>query len=120
MLRTLTRFRTIAVIATAAVLACAALTETTLHPKIVDQSRFQVIGIAASTNNAKEAGPDAIIGKQWHRFMSEGLLNKIPGRVDRSIVAVYPDYTSDANGQYTVILGAKVKPPPILRSRMAW
>jgi predicted transcriptional regulator YdeE len=78
----------------------------------VDFHSFQVIGIAASTNNAKEAGPDAIIGKQWQRFFSEGLLNKIPDRVDQSIIAVYTDYSSDANGQYTIILGAKVKPLP--------
>lgn len=102
----------IALTAATTVLACTALTETTLHPRIVDQPPFQVVGIAASTNNAKEAGPDAIIGKQWHRFVSEGLLNKIPDRIDQSIIAVYTDYTSDANGQYTIVLGAKVKPVP--------
>ena len=112
MLRALTRFRTIALPAVALVLACAALTETTLQPRIVNQQPFQVIGIAASTSNAKEAGPDAIIGKQWHRFMSDELINKIPNRVDQTIYAVYTDYTSDSNGQYTVILGAKVRPVP--------
>lgn len=83
-----------------------------MQPRIVDQRPFQVVGISASTNNAKEAGPDAIIGKLWQRFMGEGVLNKIPDRVDQSILAVYTDYTSDANGEYTVILGAKVKPVP--------
>ena len=112
MLRALTRFRTIALAAVALVLACAALTETALQPRIVNQQPFQVIGIAASTSNAKEAGPDAIIGKQWHRFMSDELINKIPNRVDQTIYAVYTDYTSDSNGQYTVILGAKVRPVP--------
>ena len=112
MLRVLARLRTIALIAAASALAYAAPTETTLHPKIVDQPPFQVEGIAASTNNAKEAGPDAIIGKQWQRFLSGDLLDKIPNRVDQSIIAVYTDYTSDANGEYTVILGAKVKPGP--------
>ncbi len=112
MLRALTRFRTIPLAAVALVLASAALTETTLQPRIVTQQPFQVIGIATSTNNAKEAGPDAIIGKQWHRFMSENLINKIPNRVDQTIYAVYTDYTSDANGQYTLILGAKVRPIP--------
>jgi predicted transcriptional regulator YdeE len=112
MLRALTRFRTIALAAVAVALACAAMTQTTSQPRIVNQQPFQVIGIAASTSNAKEAGPDAIIGKQWHRFMSEDLINKIPNRVDQTIYAVYTDYTSDANGQYTLILGAKVRPIP--------
>ncbi|MGB8888278.1 MAG: GyrI-like domain-containing protein [Candidatus Korobacteraceae bacterium] len=102
----------IALLAATAALACAALTEPTLHPKIVDLQPFQVVGIAASTNNAKEAGPDAIIGKQWHRFMSDNLINKIPNRVDQTIYGVYTDYASDANGQYTIILGAKVRPIP--------
>jgi predicted transcriptional regulator YdeE len=112
MLRAPTPIRTIALAVVALALGCAALTETTLHPRIIDQQPFQVVGIAASTNNAKEAGPDAIIGKQWHRFISENLMNQIPDRVDQSIYAVYTDYTSDANGQYTIILGAKVKPVP--------
>ncbi len=112
MLRAPTRFRTIALAAVALALGCAALTETALQPRIATQQPFQVIGIAASTSNAKEAGPDAIIGKQWHRFMSDELINKIPNRVDQTIYAVYTDYTSDSNGQYTVILGAKVRPVP--------
>jgi predicted transcriptional regulator YdeE len=81
-------------------------------PRIVDLKSFQVIGVAASTNNAKEGGPDAIIGKQWHSFMSQGLVNKIPDRVDQSIVVVYTDYSNEAYGEYTFILGAKVKPLP--------
>ncbi len=112
MLRARTRFRAIPLATVALVLAYAALTQTTMQPRVVNQQPFQVIGIAASTSNAKEAGPDAIIGKQWHRFMSEDLINKIPNRVDQTIYAVYTDYTSDFNGQYTVILGAKVRPIP--------
>jgi predicted transcriptional regulator YdeE len=112
MLRATTRFRAIPLATVALVLAYAALTQTTMQPRVVNQQPFQVIGIAASTSNAKEAGPDAIIGKQWHRFMSEDLINKIPNRVDQTIYAVYTDYTSDFNGQYMVILGAKVRPIP--------
>jgi len=81
-------------------------------PRIVDLKPFQVIGVAASTNNAKEGGPDAIIGKQWHAFMSQGLLNKVPDRVDQSVVVVYTDFSNQAHGEYTFILGAKVKPLP--------
>jgi predicted transcriptional regulator YdeE len=83
-----------------------------LTPRIVDQESFKLVGITASTNNQKESGPDAIIGKLWQQFLSEGLLTKIPDRVDQSIIAVYTDYATDANGQYTFILGAKVKPIP--------
>src|SRR5271167_4964120 len=90
----------------------AAFAGVSVTPTIVYQEAFQVVGIEASTNNAKEAGPDAIIGKLWQQFLSQNLLNKIPDRVDQSIIAVYTDYISDANGQYTFVLGAKVKPVP--------
>jgi predicted transcriptional regulator YdeE len=80
------------------------------NPKIVQLQAFQVVGTWASTNNAKESGPDAIIGKQWQQFIGEHLADKIPDRIDHDILAVYTDYTSDANGQYSFILGARVKP----------
>jgi predicted transcriptional regulator YdeE len=90
----------------------AAFAGVNVTPQIVYQEAFQVVGIEASTNNAKEAGPDAIIGKLWQQFLSQNLLNKIPDRVDQSFFAVYTDYATDANGQYTLVLGAKVKPVP--------
>ena len=40
--------------------------------------------------------------------MNEGLLGKIPNKVDSNILAVYTDYESDANGAYTFMLGARV------------
>src|SRR5271167_3137777 len=95
-----------------AVMGYAVYAEVALTPRIVNQTSFQVVGITASTNNDKESGPDAIIGKLWQRFLSEGLLNQIPDKVDRSIIAVYTDYATDANGQYTFVLGAKVRPVP--------
>lgn len=82
--------------------------DSTLHPRIVEQKDFIVVGIAARTNNAREATPEGVIGKQWARFMQEGLLAKIPNKLDHSMVAVYTDYASDHNGDYTFVLGAKL------------
>jgi predicted transcriptional regulator YdeE len=106
-------FRVVLAAFTAASAMYAAFAGIGMTPHIVDQESFQVIGITASTNNQKESGPDAIIAKLWQQFLSEGLLNRIPDRVDQSIIAVYTDYVTDANGQYTLVLGAKVKPIPI-------
>jgi predicted transcriptional regulator YdeE len=97
----------------AVALAGFATVEVGLTPQIVNQESFQVVGTTAGTNNKKEAGADAIIGKLWQRFLSEDVLNRIPDKVDQSIIAVYTDYASDANGQYTLVLGAKVRPVPI-------
>jgi predicted transcriptional regulator YdeE len=81
-----------------------------MKPKATDQSEFQVIGIEARTNNAQEATGSGVIPKQWQRLFMEGILNQIPDRSDQSIAVVYTKYASDWNGDYTYILGAKVKP----------
>ncbi len=80
-----------------------------MNPKVVSQAEFTVVGIAARTSNAREATADGVIGKQWERLMKEGVLAKIPNKVDSAIVAVYTDYASDKDGEYTYMLGAKVK-----------
>ena len=51
---------------------------------------------------------DGQIPKLWQRLFAEGVLNRIPDRTDEAIIAVYTKYASDANGDYTCILGAKV------------
>jgi len=84
--------------------------ETYPAAKIVTLDGFDVIGIKCRTNNANEASEKGCIGQQWEHLMSEGLLRKIPSRADNNIVAVYTDYASDKDGDYTYILGAKVNP----------
>ena len=79
-----------------------------LAPKIAEQPGFTVIGISARTTNANEMSGKGVIGQMWGRFMNEGLLSKIPDKVDSNVLAVYADYESDANGAYTFLLGAKV------------
>jgi CubicO group peptidase (beta-lactamase class C family)/predicted transcriptional regulator YdeE len=78
-----------------------------MNPQVL-QDGFTVVGIAARTSNAKEITPDGIIGKQWMRLFQEGLIGKIPNKADSSIVALYTDYASDHNGEYTYLLGARV------------
>jgi CubicO group peptidase (beta-lactamase class C family)/predicted transcriptional regulator YdeE len=79
-----------------------------MNPKVVSQDGFTVIGITARTTNTKEMTPDGAIGKQWMRLFQEGVLGKIPNKADASIIAVYTDYASDHNGEYTYLLGARV------------
>lgn len=79
-----------------------------MKPKLVDQAEFTVVGIAVRTSNAKETTADGVIGKQWGRFMQEGISGKIPNKADAAIVAVYTDYASDKDGEYTYLLGSRV------------
>ena len=77
--------------------------------KSVQMSDFQVVGISIRTNNAVEATSAGLIPKQWAKFYQEGILEEIPNKVDSNIYAVYTDYESDKTGEYTFLIGAKVK-----------
>jgi len=80
---------------------------------------FVVVGIAARTNNAREMTADGVIGKQWQRFMQEGVPARIDGKADSRILAVYTDYASDKDGDYTFLLGAKVAPESPVRTGLS-
>jgi predicted transcriptional regulator YdeE len=90
--------------------ACGLQGQETVKPKPTEQTGFDVIGIEARTNNSQESGSDGAIPKQWQRLFMEGVLDRIPDRLDQSIIAVYTNYASDWNGDYTYILGARVRP----------
>ena len=77
-------------------------------PNLISESSFTVVGISARTTNAQERSGRGVVGKMWQRFISEQLLEKIPDRADSSILALYTNYDSDANGAYTFVIGAKV------------
>ena len=81
-----------------------------------DIPAFLVIGIGVRTSNAKESTADGIIPRQWQKFVQEGILGAIPSKTGSNIYAVYSDYASDHNGEYTFVIGAMVKegtvPPP--------
>jgi predicted transcriptional regulator YdeE len=68
---------------------------------------FHVIGIAVRTTN--ENGQSAQdIPALWNRFMSEGILDQIPNKVDNTLYCIYTDYEKDHTKPYTTILGCKV------------
>jgi len=79
-----------------------------MAPRVVQQDGFTVVGISARTTNAEEMTSDGVIGATWGRLFQEGVLGKIPNKADPRIVAVYTDYASDRNGEYTFLLGARV------------
>ena len=79
-----------------------------MNPKVVQEASFTVVGISARTSNAKETTPQGLIGRQWARLSREGVLGRIRNKADKNIVAVYTDYASDHNGEYTYVLGARV------------
>jgi predicted transcriptional regulator YdeE len=98
----------------AVIVTCAVITfsemkkEPDMNPKVVQQEGFTVVGIAVRTSNVQQATPERPIGKQWERLFKEGVLAAIPNKADGNIVALYMEYASDKDGEYTYVLGARV------------
>lgn len=78
------------------------------HESSIDA--FQIIGIKTRTSNSDEMKGAGRIPSLWNTFYSMQILNRIPGKLDQDVVAVYYNYESDANAPYSLLIGAKVKP----------
>ncbi len=83
----------------------------------VQFEEFIVIGISIRTTN-ENAQSAQDIGGLFHRFISEGLIEKIPNRVDDTIYSIYTDYEGDETQPYTVVLGCKVECADIIPEGM--
>ena len=88
-------------------------------PKKVHQDGFSVVGIEVRTTNAKEMTGEGAIPKQWQKFFQDGIQQKIPDKFDGTIYAVYTDYASDRNGEYSFVIGVKVNPNATVPAGMA-
>ena len=78
---------------------------------------FHIIGISVRTSNENgQAGQD--IGQLWNKFMSEGVLQKIPNKISDEILSIYTNYESDHTEAYDTILGCKVSSLDIIPDGM--
>ena len=69
--------------------------------------KFKVIGISVRTTNENgQAGQD--IPALWNNFITNGVADKIPNKIDNSIYCIYTEYEKDHTKPYTTILGCKV------------
>lgn len=81
-----------------------------IEPKVKHVDSFSVSGITVRTANRDEMDPaTAKLGKHWEKFFSEGIMNKIPHRLENApIYGVYSDYASDYNDYYNLTAGVAV------------
>jgi len=93
----------------ALVISTVAIVAQTSGLRIVQQAEFSVVGIEARTSGQKEMSNDGLVPQMWQRFYQEGVLDKIPSRADQNVYALYTDFASNRMGEYTVVIGAKVK-----------
>jgi predicted DNA-binding transcriptional regulator YafY len=69
---------------------------------------FQIIGISVRTTNENgQAATD--IANLWSKFMAEGVLDRIPNKVDQTVYSLYTDYEGDHTQPYTTVLGCRVE-----------
>ena len=68
---------------------------------------FSVIGISIRTTN-EDGQSIQDIPALWNKFMSEGIIERIPGKAGNALYCIYTDYEKDHTKPYTTILGCKV------------
>jgi predicted transcriptional regulator YdeE len=77
--------------------------------KNIKLEAFTVIGISVKTTN--ENGQSAAdIGALWQTFMTNGIMDKIPNKINHDIYSIYTEYEGDYTKPYTTVLGCKVAP----------
>jgi predicted transcriptional regulator YdeE len=69
---------------------------------------FNVIGISARTTN-ENGQSSRDIPALWNQFMLEGMLSKIPNKMDNTLYCIYTDYEKDHTKPYTTMLGCRVE-----------
>jgi predicted transcriptional regulator YdeE len=92
------------------VLISASLVGEATVPKRIHQDSFLVVVIEVRTANPKESTGAGEIPKQWQKFFQDGIADRVPNKIDGTIYAVYTDYASDRNGEYSFVIGVKVPP----------
>ncbi|MFH6997832.1 GyrI-like domain-containing protein [Flavobacterium sp. FlaQc-57] len=84
----------------------------------MDIQKFNIIGVSVRTTNENgQSGQD--IPALWNRFISEGIAEKIPNKINNSIYSVYTDYEKDHTKPYTTILGCPVESLDFIPTEMA-
>ena len=68
---------------------------------------FTVVRIAVKTTN-KNGQSATDIGALWQKIMGEGIIEKIPNKIDYAVYSVYTEYEGDYTKPYTTVLGCKV------------
>ncbi|MGB0887190.1 MAG: GyrI-like domain-containing protein [Vicingaceae bacterium] len=72
-----------------------------------EKEAFKIIGIKIRTTNKNEqAAKD--IPALWNKFMTENYVEKIPNKIDSSILAIYTNYQGDHTEPYDTIIACKV------------
>jgi predicted transcriptional regulator YdeE len=101
------------ILAAIVIVIAASIAGQTIVPKKVHQEEFSIVGIEARTSNAQEMKGNGVIPAQWQKWQDRQAHSKGPSEVraaDGNIYAIYTDYASDRNGEYSFVIGVRPEP----------
>lgn len=75
---------------------------------MTEKSDIKIVGIEVRTSNKAEMSGAGKIGAQWQKFFQENVAAQVSSAVSDDIFAIYMDYESDVNGEYSFVLGKQV------------
>lgn len=75
---------------------------------MMEKNYIMIVGIEVRTSNQAEMNGAGRIGAHWQRFFQENVAGQIVNAVSDDVFAIYTDYESDVNGEYSFVLGKQV------------
>ncbi|MDD3225657.1 MAG: GyrI-like domain-containing protein [Clostridium sp.] len=75
--------------------------------EIVQLNEKKVAGITIRTNN-NDKNMKQLIGELWQRFLTKGIYEDILNKKNNSLLGLYSDYESDANGYYNATVCCEI------------
>lgn len=86
--------------------------------EIVTLKQKKVAGLKARTANTD---PDMgqVIGGLWQKLFDDGVIGRIPGRVNSYTIGLYSDYENKEQGKYDITVGCEVEQDAPLPKELA-
>lgn len=76
-----------------------------MNTNLIQKPAMTLIGVAARTTNAEEAGPNGRLPALWNTYFASGIAEQTQVSNSHLIYGLYTNYESDASGAYTVVVG---------------
>ena len=77
---------------------------------IIELEEINLIGLSLGKKTTNENGQSAIdCGSLWQKFQDGNYVEKIPGKADDNVLAVYHEYEGDHTRPFSYFIGCKVK-----------
>lgn len=79
--------------------------------EIITKPAFRLVGLQLDKETTNENGQSSIdCGNLWQKFEQSLIAEKISGKVDDTLYAVYFDYEGDHTKPFSYFIGCKVSP----------